>query len=193
VKKNLITDKRGILGLETVRVVIVTLLILAVTSIAVFLALVSLQDSNLFVADTGSGTFTNETINLTLAGNAPATVDPLTGVVLSSVVVQNATDGTNVISGGNWTTSGNLLLAVAASPFINTNVNVSASFTNTFDSQTTNDTNKIIGNITSGTTDFFANVPTFMVLLGVVVLLLIIAIVLVVVGRFGGTTGGADL
>ena len=98
-------DKEGILGLETVRVVIVTLLILAVTAIAVFLALVSLQDANIFTAS----------------------------------------------------------------------------------SQAANDTDKIIGNITSGTTSFFANVPTFMILLGVVVLLLIIAIVLVVVGRFGGT------
>jgi hypothetical protein len=109
--KQIFKDKRGILGLETVRVVIVTLLVLAVTSIAVFLALVSLQDAGIFTAD----------------------------------------------------------------------------------SQAANDTDKIIGNITSGTTDFFANVPTFMILLGVVVLLLIIAIVLVVVGRFGGTTGGADL
>ncbi len=53
--------------------------------------------------------------------------------------------------------------------------------------QAANDTSLIISNITTGTTQFFANVPTFMVLLGVVVLLLIIAIVLVVVGRFGGT------
>lgn len=104
-------NKGGILGLETVRVVIVTLLILAVTSIAVFLALVSLQDANIFTAG----------------------------------------------------------------------------------SQAANDTDLIISNITSGTTDFFANVPTFMVLLGVVVLLLIIAIVLVVVGRFGGATSRADL
>lgn len=98
-------DKKGILGLETVRVVIVTLLILAVTSIAVFLALVSLQNANIFTAS----------------------------------------------------------------------------------SQAANDTALIISNITTGTTSFFANVPTFMILLGVVVLLLIIAIVLVVVGRFGGT------
>ncbi len=104
-------QKKGILGLETVRVVIVTLLVLAVTAIAVFLALVSLQDSNIFTAD----------------------------------------------------------------------------------SQAANDTNTIINNITSGTTQFFANVPTYMILLGVVVLLLIIAIILVVVSRFASPNAGAEL
>ena len=107
--KSLLKHKKGILGLETTRAVIVTLLILAVTAIAVFLALTSLQNANIFTAG----------------------------------------------------------------------------------SQAANDTELIIGNITSGTVSFFANVPTFMILLGVVVLLLIIAIVLVVVGRFGGAgTGG---
>ncbi len=106
-----LSKKKGILGLDTVRVVIVTLLVLAVTAIAVFLALVSLQDANIFTAG----------------------------------------------------------------------------------SQADNDTSNIINNITSGTTAFFANVPTYMVLLGVVVLLLIIAIVLVVVSRFASPTAGAEL
>lgn len=105
----LLKNKKGILGLETVRVVIVTLLILAVTAIAVFLALTSLQNAGIFTAQSSAA----------------------------------------------------------------------------------NNTAIIIDNITSGTTDFFQNVPTFMVLLGVVVLLLIIAIVLVVVGRFGTGAGGA--
>lgn len=99
-----IVAKKGILGLDTVGGVIRFLLILAVLVIAVFLALVSLQDSNLFSAG----------------------------------------------------------------------------------SQAENDTNSIIGNITTGTTDFFSNVPTFMVLLGVVVILLIIVLVLAAVSRFGG-------
>lgn len=99
-----IKQKKGILGMETVKAVLISLLVLAVIAIAVFLALVSLRDSNIFAAGT----------------------------------------------------------------------------------QEKNQTDVIIGNITYGTTKFFANVPTFMTLLGVVVLILIIAIVIVAVMRFEG-------
>ncbi len=103
-------NKKGILGLDTVKTVIVTLLVLAVTSIAVILALVSINDSNIFTAN----------------------------------------------------------------------------------SQAANDSTFIVNNVTSGVTEFFSQVPTFMTLLGVVVLILIIAIVIVAVGRFegGGGRGG---
>lgn len=103
-----IMRKHGILGLETVRVVIIFLLILAVTAIAVFLALTSLQNAGIFTAN----------------------------------------------------------------------------------SQAANQTDQIIGNITTATTDFFANSSTFMVLLAVVVILLIVALVLVAVGRFGAVGAG---
>lgn len=101
--------KKGVLGLDTVRAVIVTLLVIAVTAIAVFLALVSLQNASIF-------------------------------------------------------TSG---------------------------SQADNDTTNIINNITTGTTDFFSNVPTFMTLLGVVVILLIIVLVLIAIRRFESPASGS--
>ena len=100
-------SKKGILGLDTVKAVILALLTLAVVAIAVFLALTSLQNSNLF-------------------------------------------------------TTGSL---------------------------TANQTGSIISNITTGTTNFFSNIPTIMTLLGVVVLILIITIVIVAVSRFGGVSG----
>lgn len=109
--KSLLKSKRGILGLETVKAVIITLLVLAVVTIATFLALVSLQNANIFT--TGS---------------------------------------------------------TAA-----------------------NQTSDIIGNITTGATKFYANVPTFFVLLGVVVLILIIAIVIVAVTRFSPGAGRESL
>ena len=95
-------DKRGILGMDTVKAVLITLLTLAVIAIAVFLALVSLRDSNIFTAG----------------------------------------------------------------------------------SLEKNQTTNIIENITTGSTNFFKQVPTFFTLLGVVVLILIIAIVIVAVTRF---------
>jgi len=103
--------KKGILGLDTVKAVIIALLTLSVIAIACFLALVSLQNANIFTA------------------------------------------GSNAA----------------------------------------NQTNNIINNVTSGTTGFFANVPTFFTLLGVVVLILIIAIVIVAVTRFSPGAGRETL
>ena len=98
-------SKKGVLGLDTVKAVVLSLLTLAVIAIAVFLALTSLQNSSIFTA-----------------GSAAQ-----------------------------------------------------------------NNTNFIINNVTGGVTQFFNQVPTFFVLLGVVVLILIIAIVIVAVSRFGGS------
>lgn len=100
-------NKKGALGLDTTKTVMISLLTLAVIAIAVFLALVSLRDAGIF-------------------------------------------------------SSGSLE-----------------------DNQTTD----IIANITYGGTRFFQNVPTFFILLGVVVLILIIAIVIVAVSRF--SAGGS--
>ena len=46
-------------------------------------------------------------------------------------------------------------------------------------------TTQVVDNISYGGTSFFAQVPTFFVLLGVVVLILIIAIVIITVSKFG--------
>jgi NADH:ubiquinone oxidoreductase subunit 6 (subunit J) len=106
-KFKFLKDKKGILGLDTVKEVIIGLLILAVIFIASTLALTSLQSSNIF-------------------------------------------------------TSG---------------------------SQSYNQTTNVINNVTQGGTQFFSQVPTFFVLLGVVVLILIIAIVIVAVSRFQSGRG----
>lgn len=104
-------NKKGVLGLDTARDVMIFLLTLAVVAIAVFLALVSLQDSNLFA--TGS--------------------------------------------------------------------------------QAANDTDLIIGNITTGTTDFFSNIPTVFTILGAVVIILAVTLILFAVNRFSQGSGAGSL
>ena len=104
-------DKRGVLGLETVGAVIITLLVLAVIAIAVFLALDSLNTAGLF-------------------------------------------------------TSG---------------------------SQSANDTTNLIANITSGTTDFFSNIPTVMTILGAVVIILAVVLIILAVGRISGGARATQL
>lgn len=81
-------DKRGVLGLETVGSVIITLLVLAVTAIAVFLALVSLQNANLFTTASASANNTNYIINnitggtTTFFNNIPTIMTILGAVVI---------------------------------------------------------------------------------------------------------------
>ena len=59
--RNLIKDKKGVLGLEVVKSVMVTFLIMGVIAVAIILALVSLRDSNIF--STGSQE-ENDTTNI---------------------------------------------------------------------------------------------------------------------------------
>jgi len=49
-----------------------------------------------------------------------------------------------------------------------------------------NDTQAVVGNATSGLSDFFSNTTVWLSLLGVVIIILIIAAVVAVVNRFGG-------
>lgn len=64
IKKN----KKGVLGLETVKDVMLTFLVLAVIAIAVVLALVSLRDSSIFTANSVEYNQTSDLIsNVTTA------------------------------------------------------------------------------------------------------------------------------
>ena len=53
-------------------------------------------------------------------------------------------------------------------------------------SQSANDTNVIIKNITTGTTNFFAQIPTIMTILGIVALIGAIVLIIYFVSRMGG-------
>ena len=55
-----------------------------------------------------------------------------------------------------------------------------------------NDTQAVVGNATSGLSDFFSNTGVWLSLLGVVIIILIIAAVVAVVNRFGGEAGGQE-
>lgn len=86
-----------------------------------------------------------------------------------------------------------LVLAVTAIAVILALVSLQNSNIFTAGSQAANDTDNIINNITSGTTTFFSYVPTWMVLLAVVVLIAIVAIIIVAVSRFEGRGGSVSL
>ena len=85
-------DKRGILGLDTVKAVIITLLTLAVIAIACFLALVSLQNANIFTTGSTAANQTNYIINNITGGttaffNNVPTFFTLLGVVVLILII----------------------------------------------------------------------------------------------------------
>src|SRR5437773_1646167 len=85
-------DKKGILGLDTVKGVIISLLTLAVIAISVFLALVSLRNANIFAASSQEANQTTNIINNITSGtssfftNVP-TIFTLLGVVVLILII----------------------------------------------------------------------------------------------------------
>lgn len=192
-----IRDKRGILGLETVGAVIIMLLILAVIAIAAFLALDSLLNSGAVsttrLVNNFAG-FGNETITLNDTPTQPATVNGLVGITYTNLIVSNATNNTladTVVTTGNFTVNvDGALTTTGFAPFNGTTVNVSASsFTNTIPSYEVD----LVGNVTNGTAEFFANIPTVMVILGAVVIILAVVLIILAVGRISGGARETDL
>ena len=84
-KKIMPKNKRGQIGLDLVKNVIVAFLILSVIGIATFLALVSLRDAGIFTANTVEERNTNDTIlNIT---SAVTDFFSNTGTIFSILVV----------------------------------------------------------------------------------------------------------
>jgi hypothetical protein len=169
-------DKKGEFNLGTVQAVVIALLVIGVLGVAGMLALSTLSSS---VEKTVSGSLVNETqtfYNATLGGT-PTSVYLLKNIALSSVVILN---GTTVIPSSNYTIVGGTITAHATSPYRDNSVKISAVYTYS-DSSGTSD---VSGNFTHGIGKFINTTPTFMILLSVVVLISIIAIVIVAVTKF---------
>ncbi len=78
-------NKKGQLGLDTVRSVMIGFLILAVIAISVVLALVSLRDSNIFTAGSQEAIDVNDTILNVTSGITDFFDD--TGTIFSILIV----------------------------------------------------------------------------------------------------------
>ena len=78
-------NKRGQLGLDTVKSVMISFLVLAVISIAIVLALVSLRDSNIFTAGSPEARDVNDTITNVTSGITDFFND--TGTIFSILIV----------------------------------------------------------------------------------------------------------
>jgi len=193
--KSISKSKRGILGLDTVKTVIVAILILAVTAIAVFAALVPMEEAAQTQFTTSDITPNETMTTVTNATNETVANNGLANFIMtpSSVVCVNSSGG-GIVPTNNYTafSDGNIISIAPACAGINGDTTGSGfcgwdwNCTYGYQYTSNNDAALITDNMTSGTTNFFSQVPTFMTLLGVVVLILIIAIVIIAVGKFEG-------
>jgi len=181
-------DKKAMMGLDTVKVVLVVLLTLGVIAIAMFVALTSLQPAVESLDRSNTGTVTNEsttkamnytwtyTFNTSISGQRNPTC------TITSVI--NGTDGVSINS-GNYTVPSTLggCNIKASTPSAGFNSTVwKVSYTYVYASP---DSYNAVSNITNGSVNFFKQIPTVFTILGVIVIILAVGIIIVAVMRFG--------
>ena len=188
-----IKNRNGVLGLETSKAVMISFLILAVTGVAVILALSTLQNA---VGDTIDNTdyalsATNETgayINITgytLDGYNSTWSD------ITLTALWNTTTDVNILIGNGTISSVGVLTNASTSDYSTNNygVDVSYTYTYTYDS---GQMDSITGNVSEGIVTFFASTGTIFSILIVIVIILSISIIIWAVGRFGQRAEGTE-
>ncbi len=172
-------EKKGVLGLETVRVVMIIFLVLAVIAVTIILTTVNLRDV-LERIDLTSGNTVNETITPDASG---ANLTPATGDFQNRIcTISFINNETAVIETGNYTETRCIVTNLTGDVLSVWNV----TYTWSYSSPTTRNIER---NISEGLTDFFNNTGTIFSILIVVVIILTIAIIIAVVSRFGGGAG----
>ena len=179
------TNRKGQVGFDTTKMVMLTLLSVGVLGFLIIIMLGSLTDTT--VATT-SGSFgpTSQTVTNVAHTARPLTPNGLLDCSATISAVVNSTSGTT-IPASNYTLSGCTILYKTgqgnANGFNDTSwiVNYTATY---------NSFGTINSNISTGTVNFFTNTSTWFSLLAIVVIILIIAIVIFAVNRFGGKETG---
>jgi hypothetical protein len=180
-------DKRGVLGLDIVRVAFILIMIIAVLAVAIPLTLVSLRQSTDLVAR-NTVVFNATLTTVDENGEYITGTQYLRDCQASLTLIVNATDNANIYSNASaWdqdTTYNCLIKATDAGVFNNTNWIVTGTYNYAIYAPTA-----IAGNITTAQTAFFSNTATIYSILIVVVVILAIAIIIALVMRFRGGGG----
>ncbi len=124
--------------------------------------------------------FQNETINLSDAGNTPASALNRIDASLSNVTITNATRG-EVVDAGNYTITG--LIINASGPIVRTynNSNVHVEYIVTFDSDADRSAEGVIRNLTEGANTFFGFSNVLFTITAIVLLITILMALLFLV------------
>lgn len=102
----LMKSKKGVLGLDTVKSVMIALLTLGVITIAVVLALVTLRDAGIFTAGSSEKNMTSDVLNNITTGATSffkmvPTIFVLLGVVVLILIISIVIASVSRFSGGS--------------------------------------------------------------------------------------------
>ena len=198
-------QRNGVLGLETAKQVMISFLILAVTGVAIILALSSLDDS---VGDSIDNEVRTSTMTTTNESSLTSGIDIVylneTGYTLSGyntswsgITISAIWNVSNFTTGATYnTTIGTDNASISSGVVTNTtttfdgmeNVSLSYYFTYTY-TEDTGRMDSIVGNVSGGIETFFASTGTIFSILIVIVIILAISIIIWAVGRFGQQVG----
>jgi len=192
-----IKQRNGVLGLETSKAVMISFLILAVTGVAIILALSTLDDA---VGDSIDNVVHNPTMS---AINETGAYINITGYTLSGynsswssitlTSLWNTTSATNILIGNGTISNVGVLTNASTSVYSTGNYGVNVSYTYTY--TWTEDLGRmdgIVGNVSEGVETFFASTGTIFSILIVIVIILAISIIIWAVGRFGQQAEGSS-
>ncbi len=176
-------SKKAILGLDTVRLVMLAILGLAIIGVTIFIVLDAIVDSDTSLKTT---VFINEVTSVLMNETGYNLAGSLGRANCVGTIVRVINTTGEFIDPANYTISGcffNITPANIGTVYHNISAwTLNGSYTDN------EDAHLIFRNITAGTNNFFGNVPVFFTLLAVVVIILIISIVIIAVNRFGGGT-----
>jgi len=178
-------NKKGVLGLDTVKAFMLIILVVVVILFSMVIALSSLRDAAENVEPTTTNTIVNET--LTAANDTVFTPTSVTGgeqrKETCAITSLNNASGGEDIPVSNFTFDTTLCtITMIGGTFNATDVNIT--FSNNF--LTSSAANEVLTNISGGALDFVGNTSTWFSLLSVLIVILIISVVIMAVNRFGG-------
>ena len=185
--------EKGLKAAETVFLALLTLGLIGL----LFLIIYGNLSTNLGWSP-DSTNYVNQTINLSSAGATPAGAQNRVDASLSSVIVVNASNGSQILDTANYTITGvviNSTGTVAKYHFHDHNVNTS--YIVSYDGSGEINTEAVISNLTSGATEFFTFSGVWFVLTAITILIGIVLGVIALVrrtstGGFGGKKGRSE-
>ncbi len=178
----------GLNGMKTVLAWTMGVAVIALVLLIMLILFGNLLGNTGIRQDTSS--FENQTINLSATGNTPAGASGRIDGSLANVVITNVSNGSYILTTGNYTIVGVVINASVASAFNDKNVNVT--YDVSYDSQVEIQSADLIRNYTLGATNTSAQFPVVGTIIGVALLLAILIGVLVfAITKLGGISGAS--
>jgi len=178
-------DKKGVFGLTAVQQFFAVVLGLALLAYVIVVIMGTLQGANIIPAGSLSGTATNETgAHLNTTANpytlSLASTSGFSSPVMVAVWGNSSEEYDTLIPAGNYTVSSVGVLKTSAGSKLNWS-DVSVSYTYSYNNVYANNVNSILGNVSTGVTNFFGSINPIYAILAILVIILVLVVLVRIV------------